>query len=107
MKTHPSEKPEARAPDAPPQRATPRQSNDPPETRPEAARTRKSPETKPQRPRGSLRLSQLAGRDPEGLACPNCGCRDLRIVALTGLRGGCQRVRRCRNCGRELHTREY
>ena len=40
-----------------------------------------------------------AARDRQGIACPDCGCRDLLVVGTRRLPDNIKRWRRCRNCG--------
>lgn len=42
-----------------------------------------------------------------GIACPRCGCRDLRVIYTRHQRGGrIRRRRECRHCGRRITTDE-
>lgn len=41
-----------------------------------------------------------------GLACPQCGCSDLRASYRRPFKGGFRRVRVCRNCGHRVMTFE-
>jgi DNA-directed RNA polymerase subunit RPC12/RpoP len=41
-----------------------------------------------------------------GIACPKCGCRDLRFSYNKDVPGGLDRVKRCRNCGTRVLTSE-
>lgn len=47
---------------------------------------------------------------PEGIACPRCGCRHLLVVytrhRTVGRRGLTIRCRECRHCGRRIITHE-
>lgn len=45
-------------------------------------------------------------RQTNGLACPRCGCRDLRAVYVHGRGGTYRRARECRHCGRRAMTVE-
>lgn len=63
-------------------------------------------EPKPPRPTlGELAAESAADR---GLACPDCGCRDLRAshTYRTGPANSIRRRRVCRRCGRVVHTYE-
>ncbi len=42
----------------------------------------------------------------KGLSCPKCGCRDLRTYYTRPKEDYILRKRICRNCGREVMTRE-
>jgi transcriptional regulator NrdR family protein len=44
--------------------------------------------------------------EPKGIACPNCGCRDLRVDYTRPVVNGRRRVRKCRHCGRRVVTNE-
>ncbi len=52
----------------------------------------------------------IVGTDEEkqvGLRCPDCGCRDLRVVyTRQRSHGRVVRCRQCRHCGRRLVTTE-
>lgn len=41
-----------------------------------------------------------------GLACPRCGCRDLRVIRPYDAPGVRRRRRVCRHCGRVVFTVE-
>jgi transcriptional regulator NrdR family protein len=48
-----------------------------------------------------------ASRDDVGIACPRCGCRDLRTTKTMRVREGMiRRYRACRHCGRTITTHE-
>lgn len=59
-----------------------------------------------------MRLSELQKRDvtagsSRGLACPQCGSAELRVIYLKRLPGGVlMRRRECKRCGHRLRTRE-
>lgn len=38
--------------------------------------------------------------------CPNCGCRDLRLVQSNRAGGEIARTKECRHCGRRITTSE-
>lgn len=40
-----------------------------------------------------------AKQNRQGIACPECGCRDLRVVGTRQVADYVKRWRRCRNCG--------
>lgn len=40
-----------------------------------------------------------AKRDGQGIACPECGCRDLIVTNTRRIVDFIRRLRRCRNCG--------
>jgi predicted nucleic acid-binding Zn-ribbon protein len=47
------------------------------------------------------------GADKIGIACPKCGCKDLRVTnSLPSANGSRRRRRVCRNCGRVFYTNE-
>jgi len=41
-----------------------------------------------------------------GLQCPDCGCRDFRVVRTAHKPRAIQRLRQCRHCGRRMVTYE-
>lgn len=41
-----------------------------------------------------------------GIACPQCGCRDLRVYKTKPHFGDIGRRRECRNCGHRITTLE-
>lgn len=57
---------------------------------------------------------ETAEAKPPGLVCPNCGCqhfvdqdgRPWDVVKTEMKFGFIRRTRRCRYCGRQVHTRE-
>jgi hypothetical protein len=56
-------------------------------------------------------LAQLAAEAAEesstkGLGCPECGCRDFRVVYTRGRDDRIERRRACRHCGRRVTTHE-
>ena len=59
---------------------------------------------------GVPRQPSKAGDEHEellGIACPSCGCRDLRVWRTRPLSDGrIRRERKCRNCGRLVLTTE-
>lgn len=45
--------------------------------------------------------------EPKGIACPKCGCRDLRVFQTRKHAGGkVVRIRLCRYCQRKIITTE-
>lgn len=48
--------------------------------------------------------AQAGGEDP--WACPNCGCRDWRVVNSHERNGLRKRQRVCRHCGQPIRTLE-
>jgi len=44
--------------------------------------------------------------EPASLACPRCGCEDLRVLNTRHSRGRIIRYRECRHCGRRMTTYE-
>lgn len=44
--------------------------------------------------------------EEKGIACPRCGCRDLRVVTTVPRLKGIVRYRECRHCGKRLRTTE-
>jgi hypothetical protein len=45
--------------------------------------------------------------DAVGIACPRCGCQDLRTTKTMRVRDGMiRRYRSCRHCGRTMTTHE-
>lgn len=45
--------------------------------------------------------------EPRGIACRNCGCRDLRVLRTwKTVSGKIGRRRECRHCGRRMTTFE-
>lgn len=40
-----------------------------------------------------------AKQNRQGIACPDCGCRDLRVVKTSQVADYVKRWRRCRHCG--------
>lgn len=47
-----------------------------------------------------------AAGDGRGIACPDCGCQDLRVQNTRDGNGIIKRWRVCRNCGRRVVTQE-
>lgn len=45
-------------------------------------------------------------KKPDGLKCPDCGCRDLITPNVIRIPGAIRRYRVCRNCGKHVRTRE-
>ncbi|MBM4020278.1 MAG: hypothetical protein FJ288_18485 [Planctomycetes bacterium] len=56
--------------------------------------------------RGSLRLSDLQGRDDRGLVCRKCGCRHFYTIYTRAKPGCILRLKECRHCGQRMVTRE-
>jgi hypothetical protein len=54
--------------------------------------------------------NEKANKEPkrydEGLMCPDCHCRDLRVYATRRRGDGVLRIRFCRHCNRRIITRE-
>ena len=53
----------------------------------------------------------IQGIDPDnesgkGIKCTDCGCYDLRVVRTVRKITGITRYRKCRNCGKNITTRE-
>jgi len=67
------------------------------------------PPRRKRKPKISLAARQAEKRNPggRGLACPRCGCQDLRVLYTRPAVGGrIRRRRRCRHCGYRFTTAE-
>ena len=61
----------------------------------------------PREPRTPAELAAEAAAAPRGILCPDCGCRDLRVLRTERQPGGrIMRRRACRHCGRRVTTYE-
>jgi DNA-directed RNA polymerase subunit RPC12/RpoP len=54
----------------------------------------------------TVRLSELANQDEHGLVCRKCGCRHFNVLHTRPMPNHIMRERKCRNCGKKIHTRE-
>ena len=49
----------------------------------------------------------MSSTDAIGIACPRCGCRELRTTHTRRVRAGMiRRYKVCRHCGRRITTHE-
>jgi hypothetical protein len=42
----------------------------------------------------------------QGICCPECGCRSLRVSYKKPFQGGYRRIKFCNDCGRKIVTQE-
>jgi len=49
---------------------------------------------------------RMEAASQRGIACPNCGCRDLRVCKTKPHDGDIGRRRECRYCGQRITTME-
>lgn len=51
-------------------------------------------------------MEGVAMSDEQGIACPNCGCRHFVVSYGRDVRGGHDRIKRCRHCKTRVRTTE-
>jgi len=55
----------------------------------------------------AMRKLALAAEGQAAQACPDCGCRDFRVSNRWITKAGkIRRLKKCRHCGRPVHTSE-